>query len=46
MEIWVSQDRCTLVHRHVEGEVVVMTVATRPDSDAVWGPPVKLEQEQ
>lgn len=41
--IWVSSDRCTLVTLYDDG---TMTVATRPDAGAIWGPPVTVREEK
>ncbi len=45
---YVSADRCTLVreHRDDTGHVLRREVATRPDTDAVWGPPTTVEAER
>jgi hypothetical protein len=41
--VYVSEDRMTLVNVYGNGQV---TVATRRDPDAVWGPPVRVELER
>ena len=42
MKQWVNKDRTVLVRRLSTG---VMEVATRPDTDAVWGPPMLVIEE-
>jgi hypothetical protein len=37
--IWVNDDSTVMVRRHV-GSLTV-SVATRPDSDALWSPPIR-----
>ncbi len=50
MRLYVSEDRCTLVRtwpEAVDGKPrLVVEVATRPDPDAVWGPPVRVVEER
>jgi hypothetical protein len=53
MSQYVSEDRCTLVRTWEDetaaGELdgaIVVEVATRPDTDAVWGPPVRVLKER
>ncbi len=45
---YVSADRCTLVREYKDdlGRVLRMEVATRPDTEAVWGPPTTVEAER
>lgn len=40
--LWVSEDRCTMIHMWDDGTV---TVATRPDPSATWGPPIRMVEE-
>jgi hypothetical protein len=40
--VLVSADRCTLAYIWPDGPI---TVATRDDPDATWGPPVTVEEE-
>jgi hypothetical protein len=40
--VWVSEARTVLVTRHQDG---TMTVATRSEPDARWGPPVTVHPE-
>lgn len=42
-QLWLNEDRTVLVRLWESGQ---MEVATRPDSGAVWGPPVSLSQEK
>jgi hypothetical protein len=40
--VWVNEARTVLVTRHQDG---TMTVATRSEPDARWGPPVTVHPE-
>jgi hypothetical protein len=41
--LWVNDDGTILVRWWTDNR---MEIATRPDSDAVWGPPVELRMER
>jgi hypothetical protein len=41
--LWVSRDRTMLVRLWDSG---VVEVCTRSEEGAIWGPPVRLEQEK
>jgi hypothetical protein len=41
-ELWVSAERTVLVRRWASGRV---EVCTRPESGAIWGPPIVCEPE-
>jgi hypothetical protein len=40
--LWVNEERTVLVRWWQDNR---MEVATRPDPDAIWGPPVELKME-
>ena len=40
--VWVNEERTVLVSMWPDGTV---TVATRPDPHATWGPPVTMKEE-
>lgn len=42
MQQWTNEDRTILVVKYPTH----LSVATRPDSDALWGPPVRVERER
>lgn len=41
--LWVNADSTVLVQRFDGPAWSCVFVATRPDSDALWGPPIKCE---
>jgi hypothetical protein len=43
MKLWVNEDSTVLVRECTDGS---LRVSTRPDSDAIWGPPVKVKLEK
>jgi hypothetical protein len=40
--LWVNEERTVLVRWWPNNS---MEVATRPEPDAIWGPPIKVEME-
>jgi hypothetical protein len=41
--LWVNKDRTILITFWADG---LMEVAVRADSDAIWGPPVTMQEEK
>lgn len=42
MRLWINEDRTVLVREYDDG---TMEVATRPEVDAIWGPPIVVRDE-
>lgn len=49
MVVWVNDERTVLVRTYQDNEMPrrrVLEVCTRPEPEAVWGPPITVKEER